>query len=176
MSLADSFGNVLSSVATAAPAVLQTYYNAKAAEQAAKSQLQLARLGAASFAQSPNYSGVPLAGPSLPALTGGALGMLLGEEPGVLEGGGMLERLGLEGDLERTATLWKRSGAGFRAVPSITARHPTSGSLNTWLSMGRPVLYTGDLAACKRVNKIASRVARVARTRSFTAGRRRRRR
>lgn len=175
MSLADSFGNVLSSVATAAPAVLQTYYNAKAAEQAAKSQLQLARLGAG-FAQSPNYSGVPLAGPSLPALTGGALGMLLGEEPGVLEGGGVLERLGLEGDLERTATLWKRSGAGFRAIPSITARHPTSGSLNTWVSMGRPVLYTGDLAACKRVNKIASRVARVARTRAFSGVRRRRRR
>jgi hypothetical protein len=161
MGIADAFSSVASAVVSAAPAALTTYYNARAQEQAAKAQMRLAA----------NYSGVPLAG--VPALAGGALGMLLGEEPGVLEGGGVFERLGLEGDVERTATLWRRSATGFRPVHTLTAANPSSGSLSTWVNMGRPVLYTGDLSACKRVNRIAARVARVARRRAVVPFRRR---
>jgi hypothetical protein len=117
-----------------------------------KQQLKLARLGLG--------GGLGTAG-----ALGGALGALLGEEPGVLSEGGIFEGLGLEGDIERTATLWKRTPTGFRAVRTLTAAHPTTGSLSTWVNMGRPVLYTGDLAACKRVNRIAARTARVARRR-----------
>lgn len=175
MALSDSFGTVLNSVVGAAPAALQTYFTAKAAEQQQKQALKLARLGAGftgltTGGVGPNYSGVPLPGVGTGAALG-ALGMLLGEEPGPLASGGILETLGLEGDVERTVTLWKRSGAGFRPNRTITAQNPSSGSLSTWVNMGRPVLYTGDIAACRRVNRISARVARVARRRGATAGR-----
>jgi len=101
---------------------------------------------------------------------------LLGEQ-GALESPDILERigggLGLEGDIEREATFYRPTRSGFAAVPEIMARNPATGRINTWRNAGRPVLYSGDLATCKRVNKIGSRFARVANRR---AGRRARRR
>ena len=166
MSLSDTIGNVLGGLAEATPTILPAILGARAQERASRDALRLAR------------SGFMPAGYGTAGALGGALGALLGEEPGVLEEGGMLEGLGLEGDIERTATLWRRTAGGFSPVRTITARHPTSGSLSTWVNMGRPVLYTGDLSACKRVNRIAARTARVARRRGvvrspFRARRRR---
>jgi hypothetical protein len=47
-----------------------------------------------------------------------------------------------------------------RAVPQIEAQNPVTGRTHVWKHMGRPILYTGDLAACKRVSRISARVAR----------------
>jgi hypothetical protein len=161
MSLADTVGNVIGGLGESLPTLLPQLVQMRAADQAAKMQLKLARL-------SPYGAGTAGA-------LGGALGALLGEEPGTLEEGGIFERLGLEGDAERTATLWRRTMSGFAPVRTITARHPTSGGLSTWVNMGRPMLYTGDLAACKRVNKIAARTARAARKRGICRTTKRRR-
>lgn len=96
--------------------------------------------------------------PSAAAGAGALLGSLLGGQPGALEEGGMLERF--ESDIEREAVLFTRPSTTVRPVPVINARHPTTGNLVAWKYAGRPVLYSGDLAACKRVNRVASRVAR----------------
>lgn len=79
-------------------------------------------------------------------------------DPGLLEEPGLFE--GFESDIERTGVLFRRTAAGVRAQRAIEARHPTSGRIVTWLHAGRPLLYTGDLAACKRVNRIAGRAMR----------------
>jgi len=88
----------------------------------------------------------------------------------------MLERLGLatglEGAVEREATFWLPSAAGVRANREITARNPVSGRSGTWRYMGAPVLYSGDLATCKRVSKIAGRVGRFSRRGSLPRRRR----
>lgn len=61
----------------------------------------------------------------------------------------------------------------YRQVPEIVLPSP-DGRLGVWKSAGRPILYSGDLAACRRVNRVASRVARVARRRGGSSVRRRR--
>lgn len=45
-------------------------------------------------------------------------------------------------------------------TPTIMERNPQSGRLHVWKHMGTPVLFSGDLAACKRVTKVASRARR----------------
>jgi hypothetical protein len=93
-----------------------------------------------------------------PLLGGGVLGGMLGGQPGTLEEGGILETF--ETDLEREAVFWRRgTGASVRPVREIFARHPVTGALRTWEYRGQPILYSGDLAVCKRVNKIARRSA-----------------
>ncbi len=46
-----------------------------------------------------------------------------------------------------------------RSVPlrEISQRDPVTGTMHVWRHMGRPVLYSGDLATCKRVGRIARR-------------------
>lgn len=48
----------------------------------------------------------------------------------------------------------------MRARRELHAINPATGAIHTYKNMGRPVLYSGDLAACKRVNKIARRARR----------------
>lgn len=90
----------------------------------------------------------------------------------------MLERLGmatgLEGAVEREATFWLPTRTGVTANREIVARNPVTGRMAVWRHMGRPVLYSGDLATCKRVGKIAGRVGRYGR-RSLPRARRGRR-
>jgi hypothetical protein len=52
------------------------------------------------------------------------------------------------------------SAVAARAIPQIEAVNPVTGKTHVWKHMGRPVLYTGDLAACRRVNRVAKRVAK----------------
>jgi len=50
-------------------------------------------------------------------------------------------------------------GTGERAVAAIPIFSP-SGRLGVWKYMGRPILFSGDLAAARRVQRVASRASR----------------
>lgn len=60
-----------------------------------------------------------------------------------------------------------------RAVPSFEVVNPYTGRCVFYKNMGRPVLYSGDLAAAKRVAKVARR-ARSSAGRTLRTARRRR--
>jgi hypothetical protein len=153
MSLSDTLGDVLGSaipaITTAVPAILQQRAEERALRRALKTQQFSA-------------SGIPL---PLNLFEQGSL-----EEPDLLERIGIAT--GLEGAVEREATFFTPTPTGVRAVSELQARNPLTGRLHVWRNMGRPVLYSGDMATCKRVNKIAGRVARVARRRGQTRKRR----
>ena len=80
--------------------------------------------------------------------------------------GGAVAPFGFEGSIAPF-----RTGAP-RAVPvrEIMGVNPATGRTHVWLHAGRPILYTGDLAAHRRVNRLAARFGR--RTRR-TVGRKR---
>lgn len=151
MALGDLLGDVIggtTSVLNAASPAITAYLNARASRNAV------------------GFSGVPVGagalpgmGGMIPALGGAVLGGLLGESPGQLESGGIFE--GLETEIERDTVLWKRSGVGSKAYPVrvVYARNPSSGQLAAWTYAGHPVLYSGDLATCRRVNRITRRAA-----------------
>lgn len=50
-----------------------------------------------------------------------------------------------------------RSPGSVRPVSELHAINPMTKKIHVWKHMGRPVLYSGDLATCKRVNKVAAR-------------------
>lgn len=53
-----------------------------------------------------------------------------------------------------------RAGATVTPVREFTVMHPVTGRPIVYRNMGRPILYSGDLSACKRVQKAARRAAR----------------
>lgn len=61
-----------------------------------------------------------------------------------------------------------------RAPRQIILQNPVSGGLHYFVNRGRPILFSGDLAACKRVNKVAARARRGMGSRRRAAVRRRR--
>lgn len=76
------------------------------------------------------------------------------------------------GDPMSTST-WTQGGAGYRQLQTLVIPSP-DGKLGFWKAAGRPILFAGDLAACKRVNRVAARAARTmgrSRTRSRRGGR-----
>lgn len=44
-----------------------------------------------------------------------------------------------------------------RPVSEISVMNPATGRTHVWKHMGRPILFSGDVATCKRVGKIARR-------------------
>lgn len=52
------------------------------------------------------------------------------------------------------------ASTSLRFRPEIIVEHPTTGAVRTYRNMGRPLLYSGDLSASRRVNKIAGRARR----------------
>jgi hypothetical protein len=160
--LLTGLGGGLTTALQAATPIVSAIYQERAARQ-------MARAGSTGAAGVPldalvagTYGSPTLAlggGAGLGAAAG-ALGALLGGQPGAMEEGGILEAL--ESDIEREVSLWKRStGVGGRVSPvrTVLARHPQTGSIAAWEYRGQPVLYSGDLAVCKRVQKIARRSA-----------------
>jgi len=153
MALGDfisGLGGALSGALTTVTPAVTAIYN----ERAARSLARAGMTGA---------SGVPLTSSLTPGiagpLMGAAAGLLLGEEPDILAPGGILESLGLEGDIERTATFWRKTASGFRPVMELNARHPTTGRIGAWTYRGRPLMYTRDLAICRDVGRVARRAA-----------------
>jgi len=57
-------------------------------------------------------------------------------------------------------TFFHQTPQSVRANRDIMRMNPVTGTPNFWRSMGRPVLFTGDLATCKRVRKIAAKAKR----------------
>jgi len=151
MSLSDTVGDILGGGLQLAQSVVPQILQQRAVAQQLRAQSRAMRL-----AQGFSASGVPV--PTVPGVlagaAGGLLGGFLGEEPGTLESGGILETLGLEGDLERTATFWRRTASGFRPVMELNAVHPTSGRIGAWTYRGRPLMYTRDLAICRDVGRV----------------------
>jgi len=47
-----------------------------------------------------------------------------------------------------------------RAAREVQFMNPITGKIVTYLNAGRPLLWSGDLSACKRVNRIAARAKR----------------
>ena len=85
--------------------------------------------------------------------------------PGGSIAGGLAEFAGLGMGVSQLAMLppgiaFRPSMAGLRARRELTAINPLTGSISVFRNMGRPVLYTGDFAAAKRVRRVASRARR----------------
>jgi hypothetical protein len=159
MSLGDTISGIGSTI-TAALQAATPLATAIYAERAARSMARSAS-GVPTADPYALAAGVPSGALSLPgagALSAGALAALLGGQPGAMEEGGLLEAL--ESDIEREVSLWRRSTGGqVHPVRNVLARHPQTGAIRAWEYRGQPVLYSGDLAVCKRVNKIARRSA-----------------
>ena len=47
-----------------------------------------------------------------------------------------------------------------RALPMLEAVHPETGKVHYWRHLGRPILFTGDLAVCKRVSRVRGKLNR----------------
>lgn len=77
-------------------------------------------------------------------------------------GGGLLPELyeRFSGLIGGQTTMFRYGDARVTPVREIQATNPKTGKIEVWKHMGRPLLYTGDLAACRRVSKISRRVAR----------------
>lgn len=108
----------------------------------------LGALGGYLWGQNGGNGGMP-AFPSVvtdPGTTGGGLG------------GEIMERL--RGVVGGQTTMFRYGGQRVSPVREIQALHPETGRICTWKYMGRPILYSGDLAACRRVSRVARRVAR----------------
>lgn len=119
-------------------------------------------------------SGIPLPGPRLGVSAGSAALALFGEQPDVMSQGGLLE--GFENEIERTGVFFRRGGRSpsARSVGMVEARNPDTGRIHFFKDMGKPVLFAGDVQACRRVRKVARRSASSVGL-QFKATRRRRR-
>ena len=56
--------------------------------------------------------------------------------------------------------LFQPTQLSARPLPLIMASNPVTGRITFWKHVGRPILFSGDLATCKRVNRIARRARR----------------
>jgi hypothetical protein len=61
---------------------------------------------------------------------------------------------------EQTTRGFRITAPGVRADRFIVQPHPVTGMPFYWEAVGRPVLFSRDLAAARRVNRIAARAAR----------------
>ena len=68
------------------------------------------------------------------------------------------------GQLARLTSPFVPTMAGARAQPFI-ASNPVTGATTWFKPAGKPILWSGDLTACRRVGKIARRARTVSRKR-----------
>ena len=66
--------------------------------------------------------------------------------------------------LARLTSPFVPTAAGARSQPFVTA-NPVTGALTWFKPAGKPILWSGDLTACKRVGRIARRARTVSRKR-----------
>ena len=105
------------------------------------------------------------------ALPGGALiAPLLGQlGRGALAGAGIGAGMSLFGgggeesalaELPFGGRIFRPTAAGIRARSLVEVVNPITGKKSWYRNVGRPILFSGDLRACKRVRKIAGRARR----------------
>ena len=108
----------------------------------------------------------PIAAVPRPTTLGG--GPTMGAAPGFQQagvipgflgglGGGLIPQIpGLFGAPDPSSFF--RTGVPMaRPISELSQVNPVTGRTHVWKHMGRPVLFSGDLATCKRVRKIAAR-------------------
>ncbi len=67
---------------------------------------------------------------------------------------------GRGGGIINAPQVFNTTNAGYRAKSFFAVANPNTGNLTWFRSAGKPILFSGDLRACKRVNKVASRARR----------------
>ncbi len=94
----------------------------------------------------------------VPALLG--MGELI-TSPGTT-GGGIFSEIGerLTGAVAGRGSMFAYGQTRARALPMLEAVHPETGKVHYWRHMGRPILFTGDMAVCKRVNRVRGKLNR----------------
>lgn len=99
-------------------------------------------------------------GSVVPAIGGALVPQILRQLPGIAGGLGLGEVLESFGGGGGGGTpMFRRGMAGARAQ-FFRTQNPVTGQ-DTWFRpAGRPILWSGDLTACRRVNKVARRARR----------------
>lgn len=111
----------------------------------------------------PSFSGAPAGGFTMASFPSG--GLIPGISGGGFQQAGFdlpfidITRQGGAGTLAALTSPFIPSMAGARAQAFISP-NPVSGKLTWFKPAGRPILWSGDLTACKRVNRIARRARR----------------
>ncbi len=88
--------------------------------------------------------------------------------PGVFQTAGIIQQQPREPSfLDPGCPSFFRAG-GMTARPTrfITATNPATGALTFWEHAGQPIMFSRDLAVCKRVRRIAGKAGTVARRRT----------
>lgn len=106
----------------------------------------------------------PAAAPGTGLIPG--IGQALG---GYLMGGGS----GTGGGIVNVPQVFQQNPTGMRAKSFFATPNPVTGNLTWYRNVGRPILFSGDLTACKRVNKVAARARRASPRRRAAPKRRR---
>lgn len=57
--------------------------------------------------------------------------------------------------------MFKQGAPSARAITMIEGRNPITGKMHYWRHMGRPILFTGDIANVRRVKRARARLTRV---------------
>jgi hypothetical protein len=97
--------------------------------------------------------GGALVGPLLRGLGGAALG-------GAAVGGAISAFGDSDVALPFGGNVFRRTAAGIRARSLVEVVNPMTGRKTWYRNVGRPILFSGDLRSCKRVQKVASRARR----------------
>lgn len=101
-------------------------------------------------------AGLPLALPG-----GAAVLRAAGRGLGALGiAGGLQELFGGGGNGMDEVGFFQATMGGVRVKSTVLLRHPITGAPVFFKHAGRPILFSGDLRTCKRVNKIAARARR----------------
>lgn len=57
-------------------------------------------------------------------------------------------------------TMFRAGAPTARAVTMLEGRNPVTGKMHYWRHMGRPILFSGDLANCRRVGRVRTKLNR----------------
>lgn len=76
------------------------------------------------------------------------------------------------GGIINAPQVFNQTQGGYRAKSFFAVPNPMTGNLSYFRNAGRPILFSGDLSACKRVNKVASRARRASPRRRATTRKR----
>jgi hypothetical protein len=91
----------------------------------------------------------------------GGLLSLPAPAPGTV-GEGIFSEIGerVRGAVSGCPTMFAATPATVRPLGTLEAVNPATGKMHYWKHMGRPILFSGDLAHCRRVGKVHARLNR----------------
>ncbi len=88
--------------------------------------------------------------------------------PGVFQTAGIIQAPAREPSFldPGCPSFFRPGGMTARPTRFITATNPATGALTFWEHAGQPIMFSRDLAVCKRVRRIAGKAGTVARRRT----------